>query len=306
MTEEPFESKKEKQPEPEHTGPPDPEQSGEMTVSGESNLPSPETNSELNNPNMEVHKHPHHVTHKKKWGEYLLEFLMIFLAVFMGFIAENIREAYVEKHRAKEYAQSLFNDLKQDTLLLHRTVGIKKWQNGKLDSLIILLNPGDIQQHVRELYYYSCYANLPNLPFETTDITIQQLRNSGSLRYFTNIQLRNAIAHYYSAFAFYLERENDITSLIPPLNLVSKIFISDQLTFMYLKTSALDIRTVIHWPANHDEFKLLGSYPEVLNEYALFVQRFRRRNEFPLVLLRMLEQEQLELMFSLQKEYDAH
>jgi hypothetical protein len=27
---------------------------------------------------MEVHKHPHHVTHKKKWGEYLLEFVMIF------------------------------------------------------------------------------------------------------------------------------------------------------------------------------------------------------------------------------------
>ena len=25
--------------------------------------------------NMEVHKHPHHITHKKKWGEYLLEFL---------------------------------------------------------------------------------------------------------------------------------------------------------------------------------------------------------------------------------------
>ncbi|HET9429672.1 MAG TPA: hypothetical protein VFO70_00790, partial [Chitinophagaceae bacterium] len=31
--------------------------------------------------NMEVHKHPHHVTQKKKWGEYVLEFLMIFLAV---------------------------------------------------------------------------------------------------------------------------------------------------------------------------------------------------------------------------------
>ena len=35
--------------------------------------------------NMEVHKHPHHVTHKKKWGEYFLEFLMIFLAVTLGF-----------------------------------------------------------------------------------------------------------------------------------------------------------------------------------------------------------------------------
>ena len=29
--------------------------------------------------NMEVHKHPHHVTHKKKWNEYLLEFFMLFL-----------------------------------------------------------------------------------------------------------------------------------------------------------------------------------------------------------------------------------
>src|SRR5258708_38807916 len=66
-------------------------------------------------PVMEVQKHPHHPTRKKKWGEYVLEFLMIFLAVFLGFIAENIRENYVEHQRAKEYGQSLFNDLKKDT-----------------------------------------------------------------------------------------------------------------------------------------------------------------------------------------------
>src|SRR6267154_508006 len=60
--------------------------------------------------NMEVHKHPHHVTHKKKWGEYLIEFLMLFLAVFLGFIAENIRENGVEHERAKEYANLLIED----------------------------------------------------------------------------------------------------------------------------------------------------------------------------------------------------
>ncbi len=32
------------------------------------------------------------MTHKKKWGEYLLESFMLFLAVFLGFIAENMRE----------------------------------------------------------------------------------------------------------------------------------------------------------------------------------------------------------------------
>ena len=65
--------------------------------------------------NMEVHKHPHHVTHKKKWGEYLLEFFMLFLAVFLGFVAENIRETSVESHREKEYMESLINDIKADT-----------------------------------------------------------------------------------------------------------------------------------------------------------------------------------------------
>ena len=58
----------------------------------ENNVSEPSAiNEEPSIKNMEVHKHPHHVTHKKKWGEYLLEFLMLFLAVFLGFVAENIR-----------------------------------------------------------------------------------------------------------------------------------------------------------------------------------------------------------------------
>ena len=36
-------------------------------------IPNPQHSIE----NMEVHKHPHHVTHKKKWTEYLLEFFML-------------------------------------------------------------------------------------------------------------------------------------------------------------------------------------------------------------------------------------
>ena len=39
--------------------------------------------------NMEVHKHPHHLTHKKKWTEYLLEFFMLFFAVFLGFVGRH-------------------------------------------------------------------------------------------------------------------------------------------------------------------------------------------------------------------------
>src|SRR6185369_7095980 len=78
----------------------------ETTLQTSSNKPETE--------NMEVHKHPHHVTHKKKWGEYFLEFLMIFLAVFLGFLAENFREHQVEKERGKQYIESFYNDLEKD------------------------------------------------------------------------------------------------------------------------------------------------------------------------------------------------
>src|SRR5205085_7353219 len=64
---------------------------------------------------MEVHKHPHHVSHKKKWGEYLLEFFMLFLAVFLGFIAENYREHIVEHQQEKQYMITLIEDLNIDT-----------------------------------------------------------------------------------------------------------------------------------------------------------------------------------------------
>ena len=71
---------------------------------------------------MEVHKHPHHVTHKKKWGEYLLEFLMLFLAVFLGFLVENFREHQVEHQKEKEYRVAFYQDLKTDTLNLSNLI----------------------------------------------------------------------------------------------------------------------------------------------------------------------------------------
>src|SRR6266567_1284297 len=81
-------------------------------ISLEQTIEQSETsNSKPTTQNMEVHKHPHHVTHKKKWGEYLLEFLMIFFAVFLGFVAENIRETSVEWHQEKEYMHLMVEDL---------------------------------------------------------------------------------------------------------------------------------------------------------------------------------------------------
>ena len=43
------------------------------------NLPTGQAGEQLSTI-MEVHKHPHHVTHKKKWGEYLPKFFKLSLS----------------------------------------------------------------------------------------------------------------------------------------------------------------------------------------------------------------------------------
>ena len=107
------------------------------------NIPEKET--EIVTPNqetenMEVHKHPHHVTHKKKWMEYLLEFFMLFLAVFLGFVAENIREHQVEKDRELEFIKSLTLDLGDDLKGLDAMIAFEHAAILKLDTLMYLLN----------------------------------------------------------------------------------------------------------------------------------------------------------------------
>lgn len=163
---------------------------------------TPTTDTDAINPNqetenMEVHKHPHHVTHKKKWGEYLLEFLMLFLAVFLGFLAENIREHKVERERETEYIETMISDLKEDTTLLNTSISNFKQKGIELDSLTILLSSTNIKDHGSELYYYGRKANRFTF-FSSTDRTIQQMKNSGAFRLIRNYNAASNILQYYS------------------------------------------------------------------------------------------------------------
>ena len=152
--------------------------------------------------NMEVHKHPHHVTHPKKWFEYFLEFFMLFLAVFLGFLAENIRENFVEKERVRDYAQSLYDDLKVDTAIIQRTYAEKDWIKPKYDSAEAILFSTDLKKYNELIYYVERYINLNDI-FTAQDVTYQQLKSSGNFRYIKNISLYKNIANYYTLYSRY-------------------------------------------------------------------------------------------------------
>lgn len=161
------------------------------------NLPAGQAGDKPQTEEMEVHKHPHHVTHKKKWGEYLLEFSMLFLAVFLGFLAENLREHQVEREKEKQYIESLVEDLKADqqSLSNHTTTV----NNGILmmDTLVSRLShPAEIPAHTGDVYYLARLA--PRLrPLPISSRTYEQLKNSGNFRLIRNLNTSNKIMSYY-------------------------------------------------------------------------------------------------------------
>lgn len=144
---------------------------------------------------MEVH-HPNHPTHKKSWKEYLIEFFMLFLAVFLGFLAENLRERYVEKHRAQEYMRSLVEDLKADTAHIQFVINLTATTSKKTDSVVDLVNKG-IEDTDVVTFYKLHGESLRGLKVGFEDRTSSQLKNSGSLRMVKNSKITDAIRAYW-------------------------------------------------------------------------------------------------------------
>ena len=122
---------------------------------------------------------------------------MLFLAVFCGFLAENQREHIVERHRASDYARSLLNDLRLDTSELRRGINSTRFTVSAIDSIVVISKRRTNSNTIpRSFYYYSKFIS-QSYRMDWTKSTIDQLIQSGNLRYFRNKNLVALINSYY-------------------------------------------------------------------------------------------------------------
>jgi hypothetical protein len=151
---------------------------------------------------MEVHHHAH--TPRKKWTHYLWEFLMLFLAVTVGFFVENKREHYVEHQRVKQYARSLAYDLANDTSMINVVIFRIERSIRITDTLAAYLRQRPLNQ-IRNinLFVLSSIDRYP--PYTWNRATLEQIKNSGSLRYFDD-NIVNAISGY-DAFTRHMDED---------------------------------------------------------------------------------------------------
>ena len=148
---------------------------------------------------MEVH-HPHHPTHKKKWSEYFLEFFMLFIAVTLGFFAENQREHFVEKHREKQYMESLLLDLEKDKMEVEAARKFTNTQIANIDSAIGLLTKGIWSKENLKIMYRVSLKTGGNRPISFVESTSTQLK-TGGMRLIEDKNITKLITDYWQLLA---------------------------------------------------------------------------------------------------------
>jgi len=223
---------------------------------------------------MEVHHHGH-VHEKKKWVEYLLEFLMLFLAVFLGFLAENQREHHVEHLRAKKYAQTLIEDLAGDTTEILDVIREDKIILSCFDSISATIQKRIQNNTVPGSFYYFCNIGTFSPTVVWNNATLTQITQSGSLRYFRNLDLVKKLSSYYSNIDFISNLNNGDTKYRDEsIKLRGRVLNN----YFYSRYSAYSI---IHWLEIPDSLlkatlPLQSNDPELLNEFANSFETRRR------------------------------
>ncbi len=149
---------------------------------------------------MEVH-HPSH-TERKKWTHYFWDFLMLFLAVFCGFLAEYKLEHTLEQQRGKQYASTMLEDLRADKEALESGIKINKAITRFIDTLLAIYLPDNGQtKTTAQLYYYGRYG-LRFWYYVNKQVTLEQMKQSGTIRYLHNSSLEKQMVSLDKMISF--------------------------------------------------------------------------------------------------------
>jgi hypothetical protein len=148
---------------------------------------------------MEVHHHPH--IKEKKFKEYFLEFIMIFFAVTLGFFAETIRENITENKIANELAESLYKEVYSDSIKCKSEIARHIKIGNACNHFIDYVRDSSLTNLSDEFYEDFGIVFFAIGGFEPNDGILNQLRNSGTLRYFKNSRIEEAIGGLSVAIA---------------------------------------------------------------------------------------------------------
>lgn len=155
--------------------------------------------------------------------KYVFEFGLLFLAVFLGFFADSIREENSEKQQAYELAKSLYEELRNDSVTVIAKIEGRLKKESAIEYMIAFLKESSLQASSKSLAINFLWATTVRTPviFTPRTVILEQLKSSGSLRYFKNQRLQQLVGDLSVSIEYLRERQeleaNVYTDYIEPM-----------------------------------------------------------------------------------------
>lgn len=133
-----------------------------------------------------------------KYFKYAIgEIVLVVIGILIALQVNNWNETRLEQKRIRQYAKSLIEDLKNDIEMLKVSQFQAREKHKAIDSLRHLV----IQTPYRDLSNTDLYIIAHDImyrPYKWNRSTINELKNSGGLRYITNDSLQKKLVAYES------------------------------------------------------------------------------------------------------------
>lgn len=141
--------------------------------------------------------------------KYLFEFSLLFLAVFLGFFADSLREDNSEKQLAYELAKSFYEELKNDSVTVLTKINGRIKKERAIEYMITFFKDSSLQTSSKNLSINFLWATTVRTPviFTPRTVVLEQLKSSGSLRYFKNERLQKLVGDLFVSIEYIHERQ---------------------------------------------------------------------------------------------------
>lgn len=141
--------------------------------------------------------------------KYMFEFVLLFLAVFLGFFADNIREEHAEKQQAYELARSFYEELKNDSAAAVSKVEGRIKKEHAIEYMVSFFKDSSLTASSKQLAINFMWATTVRTPviFTPRTVVLEQLKSSGSIRYFKNARLHQLVGDLSVAIDYIHERQ---------------------------------------------------------------------------------------------------
>jgi hypothetical protein len=219
---------------------------------------------------------------------------MLFLAVFCAFLAEWKLEHTIEHQREKQYMLTMIEDLKSDSAMFEENFRLRRQRIDMIDSLVAFLGSPGLNGNRNNAYYYARSIS-PPLNIFPNDRTIQQLKNSGTMRLVRNRTISNSIMAYDQKVRQVQFEMGDEVEIRAEYRIIARKIFDTKVFHAIIAGDT--ISRPVHYP------KLFSSDPALLNELIGAIQYTKRVHQALLKRSGELLTQAIQLMKEIKKEY---